>query len=281
MKFGISSYVWVSPFSNSTFSQLDKAKEFGFDIYEIGVEDPDSFDVRELKKYADKIKIQVNICGTFSESRDISSDNPQYREEGINYIQKLIEYASILGSSFVAGPMYAATGRTRLASSEEKKQQTSYVVENLKLVCEYALERRVVLAMEPLNRFETDFMNTVDQGLQVIDLVGMPNLGFLLDTFHMNIEEKNIVAAIHKAGNRIFNFHACANDRGIPGEDSFDWKAIAQALRDVGYHGAITIESFTTDIKDIARAVSMWRPLAPSQDILARQGLAFLKETFE
>ena len=281
MKFGISSYVWVSPFSNNTFSQLDKAKEFGFDIYEIGVEDPTSFDVHALKTYADTVGVQVNICGTFSENRDISSDNAQYRQEGAAYIKKLIEYAAILGSPFVAGPMYAATGRTRLASDEEKQQQTTYVVETLKMLCDYALERGILLAMEPLNRFETDFMNTVDQGLQVIELVGKPNLGFLLDTFHMNIEEKSIVGAIHKAGERIYNFHACANDRGIPGEDSFDWKAIAQALRDVSYDGAITIESFTTEIKDIARAVSLWRPLAPSQDILAKQGLAFLKETFK
>ncbi|MGB4407688.1 MAG: sugar phosphate isomerase/epimerase family protein [Sphaerochaeta sp.] len=281
MKFGISSYVWVSPFSNSTFSQLDKAKLYGFDIYEIGVENPSAFDVFALKKYADKVGIQVNICGTFSESRDISSDNEEYRNEGMVYIRKIIEYASILGSRFVAGPMYAATGRTRLASAEEKQRQMSFVVENLKELCDYASELGVVLALEPLNRFETDFMNTVDQGLHVIKLVERENLGFLLDIFHMNIEEKSIIATIHKAGKHIFNFHACANDRGIPGEDSFDWKAIAQALQDVGYDGAITIESFTNEIKDIARAVSLWRPLAPSQDILAKKGLAFLKETFK
>jgi D-psicose/D-tagatose/L-ribulose 3-epimerase len=281
MNFGISSYVWVSPFSDKTLSQLDKAKKLGFDIYEIGVEDPNAFDPFALKTYADKIGIQVTICGAFGERRDISSDNNAYRQEGITYIRTLIDYAKIVGSPYVAGPMYAATGRTRLASPEEKQRQHDYVVENLKSLCDYASINGVSLALEPLNRFETDFLNTVEQGLDLIDSVKKENLGFLLDTFHMNIEEKNIENAIRKAGRHIIDFHACANDRGTPGEDHFDWNAINKALKDVNYEGAVVIESFTTDIKEIAKAVSLWRPLANSQDELATKGLAFLKEALK
>jgi D-psicose/D-tagatose/L-ribulose 3-epimerase len=281
MNFGISSYVWVSPFSNKTLSQLDKAKKLGFDIYEIGVEDPNSFDPFVLKAYADKVGIQVTICGAFGERRDIGSDNSEYRKEGMDYIRTLIDYAKIVGSPYVAGPMYAATGRTRLATREEKKCQTDFVIQNLKTLCDYASVNGVSLALEPLNRFETDFMNTVDQGLALIDSVGKENLGFLLDTFHMNIEEKSIENAIRKAGRHIMDFHACANDRGTPGEDHFDWNAIKKALKDVNYEGAVVIESFTTDIKEIAKAVSLWRPLANSQDELATKGLAFLKETLK
>lgn len=277
MKYGISSYVWVSPFSDMTLGQLKHAKEIGFDIYEIGVESPELIDVDLLKSEAQKVGIEIYVCGAFGETRDISSDNEEYRKNGINYIKELIDMAVKLDSPLVSGPMYSATGKARLLTSNEKDKQKDYVLKNLKIVADYAKERNIKLAVEPLNRFETDFMNTVDQGMDLFKQLDMDNVGFLLDTFHMNIEEKNIPDAIKKAGNKIFNFHACANDRGTPGEDHIDWVGIKEALENVDYKGPIIIESFTTDITEIAKAVSLWRPLAESQDDLARNGLKFLK----
>jgi D-psicose/D-tagatose/L-ribulose 3-epimerase len=144
----------------------------------------------------------------------------------------------------------------------------------------YAADKGVLLAIEPLNRFETDFINTVEQGLSFLDRVGHDNVGFLLDTFHMNIEEKSLTKAIRMAKGKIFDFHACANDRGTPGEDNFDWTAIKSALIDADYSGPVVIESFTPEIKEIAKAVSLWRPLADSPDCLARNGLDFLRSVF-
>lgn len=280
MNFGVNSFVWVSPFSNDTLGQLEYAKNMGFDLYEIAVEDPDSFDPFAVKELADRLGLQIGICGAFGEERDISSENPAFRETGKRYICRLIDIAEICGASYVAGPMYAATGRTRLASPEERALQWKLAVENMKEVCAYAKGRNVKLALETLNRFETDFLNTVEQGNAFIDAVGADNLGFLLDTFHMNIEEKSIPAAIRAAGSRIVDFHACSNDRGTPGEDHLDWPAIKEALKDAGYEGPVVIESFTAEIREIARAVSLWRPLAESQDALAGNGLAFLKKLF-
>lgn len=194
------------------------------------------------------------------------------------YIRTLIDMASVLGSSYVAGPMYAATGRARLASGEERERQWAYVVGNVRELAGYAASKGVRLALEVLNRFETDFLNTVEQGNRLLDDIGCDNVGFLLDTFHMNIEEKDLGQAIRMAGDRLFDFHACANDRGTPGEDHLDWGEIGRALREIEYDGAVVIESFTADIKEIARAVSLWRPLAASQDTLALEGLRFLKE---
>lgn len=278
MKFGVSSYIWVSPFSNDTIDQLKHAKDLGFDIYEIGVEDPASFDPVFVKHEADRVGIQVNICGAFGTERDISCDNPDYRDNGMAYIRTLIDMASILGSPYVAGPMYAATGRARLASTEERERQWAYAAGNLRELAGYAASKGIRLALETLNRFETDFLNTVQQGIRLLDEIGCDNVGFLLDTFHMNIEEKNLGQAIRMAGDRLFDFHACSNDRGTPGEDHLDWKEISQALKEIDYDGAVVIESFTTDIKEIAKAVSLWRPLAASQDALASEGLQFLKK---
>ncbi len=279
-KIGVSSFVWVSPFHMETLSQLAHAKSLGFDIYEIAVENPKLINIEKVREEADRVGIEATICGAFGETRDISSPVEAYREEGMAYIRTLIDMAAVCGSPYVAGPMYAAVGRARQATPEEKREQTAYAVENLKHVADYAAKRNVALALEPLNRFETDFMNTVEQGLELLHLVGYENAGFLLDTFHMNIEEKSLPAAIRMAKGRIFDFHSCANDRGTPGEDHFDWIAIVEALDDVGYQGPIVIESFTPEIKEIAKAVSLWRPLAKSPDALAQQGYAFLRSIF-
>jgi D-psicose/D-tagatose/L-ribulose 3-epimerase len=152
-----------------------------------------------------------------------------------------------------------------------------FAVENMKRLADYASGRGVKLAIEPLNRFETDFINTVEQGLYFLDKIGYNNVGFLLDTFHMNIEEKSIPDAIRSAMGKIFDFHACANDRGTPGEDHFEWEEIREALKDAGYEGPIVIEAFTPGIREIAKAVSLWRQLAESPDCLARNGLHFLR----
>jgi D-psicose/D-tagatose/L-ribulose 3-epimerase len=123
-------------------------------------------------------------------------------------------------------------------------------------------------------------MNTVEQGLDFLKLVDYDNVGFLLDTFHMNVEEKSLPSAIRMAKGKIYDFHSCANDRGTPGEDHFDWQSIRQALMDAEYAGPVVIESFTPEITEIAKAVSLWRPLAQSPDKLAKDGLAFLNSVF-
>ena len=279
-KIGVSSFVWVSPFSMNTLSQLEHAKSIGFDIYEIAVEDPALIDIERVADEALRVGIEATICGAFGPTRDISSPVEAYREEGMAYIRTLIDMAAACRSPYVSGPMYASVGRARQATLEEKREQTAYAVENLKRMADYAAKRNVALALEPLNRFETDFMNTVEQGLELLHQVGFDNAGFLLDTFHMNIEEKSLPNAIRMAKGKIFDFHSCANDRGTPGEDHFDWPAIAAALDDAGYQGPVVIESFTPEIKEIAKAVSLWRPLAKSPDALAQKGYAFLRSTF-
>ena len=242
MKFGVSSYIWVSPFSNDTIDQLKHAKDLGFDIYEIGVEDPASFDPVFVKHEADRVGIQVNICGAFGTERDISSDNPDYRDNGMAYIRTLIDMASILGSPYVAGPMYAATGRARLASTEERKRQWAYAAGNLRELAGYAASKGIRLALETLNRFETDFLNTVQQGIRLLDEIGCDNVGFLLDTFHMNIEESNMGDAIRNVGKKLYYLHIADSNRAAPGRGHIDFEEIAQALKDIDYNGWISME---------------------------------------
>jgi len=146
-------------------------------------------------------------------------------------------------------------------------------------LAKYAESKGVQLCIEPLNRFETDFLNTCDKGLKLIKAIGSKAVKLHLDTFHMNIEEKNQAAAILKAGPLLGHFHACGSDRGTPGNDHIDWKPIAKALKSIKYKGDVVIESFTTDVKVIARAAAIWRKIEPTRDEIAVKGLAFLNKT--
>jgi D-psicose/D-tagatose/L-ribulose 3-epimerase len=281
MRYGASTFIWASPFSNRTLDLVDHVKAIGFDIIEICVEDPDTIDPPAIRERAARAGLSVTICGAFGPSRDLSSEDKGVREAGLAYLKRCIEYAEALGSPFVSGPMYAAVGNTRLLDGGARREQWERAVASLTTAAAYASERGVKLAIEPLNRFETDLVNTVDQGLRLIDDIGAGNVGLLLDTFHMNIEEKDIPAAIRRAAGRIVEFHACSNDRGTPGEDHQPWREIAAALREARYDGPIVIEAFTPEIKEIAKAVSIWRPLAASQDALAADGLRNLRAAFE
>jgi D-psicose/D-tagatose/L-ribulose 3-epimerase len=165
--------------------------------------------------------------------------------------------------------------------ADEYKQQWATVVKNLKTLCAHAEAHGRQVCLEPLNRFETDFINTCDQGLKMLKAVGSPALKLHLDTFHMNIEEKCQATAIRKAGKHLGHFHACGSDRGTPGNDHIDWKPIAKALKEIRYNGDVVIESFTTDVKVIARAAAIWRKIEPNRNDIAVKGLAFLKRTLK
>ncbi len=281
MRYGASTFIWFSPFSNRTLDVIDRVKALGFDIIEVCVEDPETIDVDAIGARAAGAGVGVTVCGAFGPGRDLSSEDGAVRKAGLDYLRRCIDFAADLGSPFVSGPMYAAVGNTRLLDKAARREQWLRAVASLRPAASYAKERSVRLAVEPLNRFETDLINTVDQGLQLIREIGADNVGLLLDTFHMNIEEKDIPAAIRRAAGHIVEFHACSNDRGTPGEDHLPWREIAEALREARYEGPLVIEAFTPEIREIAKAVSIWRPLARSQDALAAEGLKHLRATFE
>jgi D-psicose/D-tagatose/L-ribulose 3-epimerase len=218
------------------------------------------------------------VCGAFGPDRDLRG-TPEAQANSANYLKALIDQAAVLGAPVVAGPVYSAVGRRNAEEPAAKKQQWKTVVKNLKPICKYAEKQGVVIAVEPLNRFETDFINTVDQVLQLVEDVGSPAIKVHLDTFHMNIEEKCQGDAIKKAGKLLAHFHACGSDRGTPGNDHIDWPSIAKALKSIGYKGDVVIESFTTDVKVIARAAAIWRRMEPTRDEIATKGAKFLKKT--
>ena len=274
---GISSFVLASPFTDNDTQFFQYAREIGFEVFEVCVEDPAQLSAEPLIEAASGTGLQISVCGAFGPDRDVSHEEPDKRAQGVRYLKACIDLAADVGSPHVAGPMYSATGKARLLSAEQREQQRTWAVESLREAADYAGERGVRLAMEPLNRFETDLVNTVEQGLDLCDRIGRANVGLLLDTFHMNIEEKSFTEAMTRAGDRLFHMQVAENDRGTPGSGHVPWDEVFRALDAVGYNGSVVIESFLPTVAEIARAVSLWRPVAPSMDALARDGHAFIR----
>jgi D-psicose/D-tagatose/L-ribulose 3-epimerase len=281
MKFGVNSFVWVSPCTTTAVSDLaPKVKAMGFDIFEIACENPNLLDVAAINKVLAANQLSTVVCGVLGPERNISSSDPLIRENARQYVVWLIDAAAQLGAPVVCGPLYSAVGKAHLEDNMAREKEWALAVEGIGELADIAAGKGIRLALEPLNRFETDMINTVSQGRNFIEDTGRANVGLHLDTFHMHLEEKNSAEAIRLAGNKIFHFHACENDRGVPGTGQVWWQEIAAALKSVNYQGAVVIESFTPQVKEIARAVNIWREIAPSQDAIAEQGVQFLKQLF-
>jgi D-psicose/D-tagatose/L-ribulose 3-epimerase len=280
MTYGLNSFLFESPFTNNSFHLIKKVKDWGFDTIEIAIEDPTHVDPLLLKKALDDNRLTCgSVCAAVGPGRDFRGSK-QEQQTSMDYMKGLLDMMPVFGANVLVGPLYSSVGRAEPKTDVEFSRQWDAVVKNLQELSRYAGERNVKLAIEPLNRYETDFINTCEQVLKLVYDIGNDAAGILLDTYHMNIEEKNSAAAIRAAGSRLYHFHACGCDRGTPGNDHIEWTGIVAALKEIKYDGIAVIESFTTDVKVIAKAASIWRKFEPSQDDIAVKGLSFLKKVF-
>lgn len=281
MQLGVNLWVWEAPITDDVIARrVPQAAEMGADVVEFPFEEPGAFDYAATRQRLDEHDLDAAIVAVVTEDRDLLVEDPEVRANGREYIRAAVDAADALGSEVVAGPMYSAVGRTWRLDPEQREEPLALLTDQLADLSAYAADHGVTLCVEPLNRFETSFLNTTEQALAVIERVDHPACQLLLDTFHMNIEEKSLAGAIRAAGDDIGHFHACGNDRGAPGNGTIDWDGVATALDDVGYEGQAVIESFTPDVESIARAASIWRQFEDSQDAIAADGLAFLAELF-
>ena len=278
---GVNAWVWSSPVHTEEFGRLAPlVARMGFDLIEVGIESTSDLDYRTAAEIARANKLKVSVCAAMGPDRDLIHADDAIRANGMEYVRHCIDAAKTLGATNVIGPLYSAVGRTWQQTDDERKHDVDLLVRQLRELATYAGDRGVWLGVEPLNRFETSFINLASQAIEVVDRVDHPACGILLDTFHMNIEERSIGDAIRAAGKRLRHLHACENDRGAPGSGHVPWDEVAQACRDIGFNGPFVIESFTNKVKSIAKAAAIWRKFADSQDDLAVNGLAYLRRLF-
>ena len=278
---GVSTWLWTSPLDDDHLAELaGRVAGWGFDLIELPIEQLGDWDPARAADLLASLGLGATTCAVMTPDRDLTTDDAATIAATQAYLRACVDAAARVGSPVVAGPMYAPVGHVTRLDDTQRAATVERLAEALRPVADHAGTRGVRLALEPLNRYETSLVNTVDQAVEIVDAVGSPALGICLDTFHLNIEEKDPVAATRRAGHRIAHVQACGTDRGTPGHDRFDWPGFVAALAAADYAGPVCIESFTIDNASIARAASIWRRLAPTQDQLATDGLAFLRGAF-
>lgn len=281
IKTGVSTWLWTSPLNTDTVDEVfRKISEHGFQAVEIAVEDPAVLDKQVVKLALEKYNLVPVVCAAFGSSRDLTHHDPAIHQQCFEYIEECLQCAVAWGANFVAGPMYSAVGKTRMLPPAQRAAEWQLAVKNLGIACEMAADYNCMLAIEPLNRFESDLVNTANDVVRMIRDINHPAAKIMLDSFHMNIEESDPYAAIITAGQDLIHMQISENHRGIPGRGITPWTRYRDALKAIRYSSVVSIESFTPQNQELAGAVCIWRPFAESQDQFAREGLRFMRELF-
>lgn len=277
MKYGAHTLMWTSVFSEKDMYLFDMLKDIGFDGVEIKLSDLSILPVSKIKKKIQQKGTECTFTSTLDENSNISSEDPSKRKRAFNIIKERLDIVSEIGSDILGGSMYTAwgyfTGRSRTDA------EWSWCKDSLFEVGEYAKSKGVVIALEPLNRYETYFLNTVEDTKKLIKEIGHSNIKMLLDTYHLNIEENSFYDSIKFAGEDLYHLHLCENNRGIPGEGHVNWSEVFKAIKEINYQRWAVIESFVPSAdEEISSRVRLWRRVAPSAKAIAENGLAFFKK---
>lgn len=271
MKLGVQGSAWRHEWDKDPKSIINHVKEIGFDFIEIPLMNLNVLDVPALKGTLKNIDLEVCTSAILDNSVDITSSDVEVRKSGINYLKRCIEATSELGATFFSGIIY--TKQFNRTNTFLENDLWKYSAEGLREISRYAGQFGITIGIEPINRFETCLINTCEQALQLKEMVGEPNLKIHLDTFHMNIEEKNLYETIKLAGNDLFHVHLNESDLGIAGTGQVNWDDLFKGLKEINYEGYASIEC-VVDIK----GNFVWRQLAPSSEVLITQGQQFFRE---
>ena len=276
MKFGVNTFIWSDHFDESQTGLFESLKKAGFDGVELPLIHPEKTRSTEVRRALERNQLESTFCSILPDGLNTIDESGEVRKKAKEHWEVCIRTAADMGGHLIAGPLYSPVGYLpgRRRTEEEWKRAVGCFQE-----LGPALEQNDVrLAIEPLNRYETYFLNTAEDAARLCSEVGHPKVGILFDTYHANIEEKNVAEAIGRCGKHLIHFHSCENDRGIPGSGHIEWPALFQALRSLHYDGWLTIEGFGFALGELSAAASIWRDLAPTPDAIAFQGLPFLRK---
>ena len=275
MRFGVHIALWMSSWDEDIVPHLQTAAELGFGGVEISLlGDMGPGRLITLRHLTKDLGLSVTCTTGLSMDHDITSDDAAVRRGGLESLHRAIEMTAAMGSSLLTGVIYAPWGK-RVQPDREKRWARS--VEGLKSVTSVASDHGVTLGIEAINRFETDLVNTSAQATSMAQEIDSPNVGVLLDSFHLNIEEKDIAAAIEYSGPKLVHFHCSENDRGAPGSGHIPWDDVFSGLQRINYNGWLTQELFVQSRQEVSPDLAVWRDIEVDPTRAARQGLEFLK----
>ncbi|MBI3210085.1 MAG: sugar phosphate isomerase/epimerase [Candidatus Solibacter usitatus] len=276
MRFGVNFFIWTANVTEEQFPLFPRIKAAGFDGIELPLLDPENCPAAAIRRELEANQLGATSCVVIPHRTSLFDEDASVRATAKDHVRRAIAVSAEAGSHMIAGPLYSPVGW--LPGRRRTRDEWSRAIESYQELGATLDEYKMEMAIEPLNRFETFFLNTAADGAALCAAVKHPRIGLLIDTFHCNIEEKDIAAAYRTAAPHLKHVHTCENDRGIPGSGHVEWAAVFAALREIGYNGYLTIESFGYNIEAIAAAAAIWRDLASSPDAIAFEGIKFLKQ---
>lgn len=279
MKYGMNLLLWTSGVTKEHFPLLAEIREWGYDGVELPLFD---FDLANAKAVGAELKqlgleaTAVTVCN--AEENPISAD-AAIRQAGLNRLKKAVDACAAAGATHLCGPIHSALGEFSGAGRTQEEWKRAQDI--LSQAADHAKANGVTLVVEYLNRFECYFLNCAADAALFCREVGHSNLKTMYDTFHANIEEKNITAAVQACADQLVHVHISENDRSTPGEGGINWDESFAALKKVNYDGWLMIEAFGLALPELAAATRIWRRMFPSEKHLATQGLQFMKSRWE
>ncbi len=276
MKIGFNVLYWTTFLSEDQFGYLDQVKEIGYD----GVELPVFSGTIEQYATIGKALKNAGLAATAvtvipDQAHSPISENPEDRKRAFDYFQWAIDCSQAAGAEALIGPFYQPLGQFtgEPPTGDERKRAAEVHRE----AAEYAGTARVALAVEPLNRFECYFLNTLDQAAEYVAQVGHPNFHTMFDTFHANMEEKDPVQALRRNLGFVHHVHISENDRGAPGSGHVPWDGVFDTLVNGGYDYWLTIEAFSRALPDLAAVARVWREFDPPESVY-EGGYRFIRD---
>ena len=277
MKFGIHAGLWMDRWTQDPAPLFDRAAALGFDAVELSLLGIGPEQAARLRQAAADAGVALSCSTGLGPEADPASADPEVRPHARETLARAIETVAALGSSRLAGVVAAPWGQFDPAHKSDRAKRSG---ETLGQMQAHLAQHGVTLGIEALNRFESDLTSTAAEACAIARAAGAANVGVLLDSFHMNIEEKDPPAALRAAGDTLVHYHVSDNDRGVPGSGRYDFAADARALKDIGYQGWIVAEMFVRAGRPTSADLNIWRDIEPDADQAAAQALAHMKEEF-
>lgn len=277
MKFGIHAGLWMAQWTDEITPILKTVADLGFDGVEVSLLGMSNEKASALGKAVKDHGLEVTCSDGLAPDKDITSADPAIRQAGIEYLRWAVETTARIGSHGLAGVVYAPWGVYDPANKSQRARRSS---EAFAAIDDHLASHDVTLGIEAINRFETDLVNTASEAVAMATASGSSRVGALLDTFHLNIEEKDIKSAITQTADRLVHFHVSDNDRGVPGSGHVPWGEVKSGLQEIGYDGWIVAEMFVITGNPASNDLNIWRDIEPDATDAARRALSFMQTTF-
>jgi D-psicose/D-tagatose/L-ribulose 3-epimerase len=268
-KIGIYFAYWTKSWTGDYKYFVEKVARLGFDVLEV---QPDQLlnmsrtELESLHEMANDKGLELTYCIGFPQDKDLASESNSVRRSGIDYAIKILDIIHFMDGKIFGGIVYSAWPASFPSNLIDKRPYLERSMSCVKEISKVAEDYGITYCLEIVNRFEHFLLNTAEEGIAYVDAVGSPNVKLLLDTFHMNIEEDSISAAITSVGDRLGHFHIGETNRKPPGQGRMPWNEIAQALKTINYQGRVVMEPFVTPGGEVGQDIRVWRDLSAGAD---------------